>query len=86
MANKYIDLANGWKMQVGNAAFVTSGTTVTVATQLKNILACVLTENAAYANTDLVYGSKTVSSGAITVTRGAGTTSALGFDYILIGY
>lgn len=86
MANYYIELPGGWKLQVGDSAFTTTGTTKTVATQLKKCVMCHVTEQAAYANTDLVYGTKTISSATITITRAAGSTNGLAFDYMFIGY
>ncbi len=86
MANYYIPLPNGMIMQVGDSAFATTGTTKTIATQLKKILTCHVTETAAYANSDLMYSSKTISSAAVTITRAAGTTSGMTFDYAFIGY
>ncbi len=86
MANHYIPLPSGMIMQVGDSAFTTTGTTKTIATQLKKIVMCHVTETVAYASTDLMYGSKTISAGLVTITRAAGTTNGLTFDYMFIGY
>lgn len=88
----------GRKIVFGEAAFVTTGTTVEIpcytkeGTDLTVIEAIVLLPKAAWAATELLYydGVVTVNTGAgnntTTITRLAGTTSALAFGFIIIGY
>jgi len=74
-------------MQQGEVTFASTGLTATISTKLRTVHQVILQPNIAYANTDLVRGEKdpTITSGAITVNRAAGTTSDLSCNYILIG-
>ena len=78
----------GLMVQVGNAAFTTTLTTKTISTKMLSIVAALLTEGKAYANTDLMYADLAtgVASGVFSVKRGAGTTSGLTFSYLFVGH
>lgn len=88
---------SGKKVAFGNSAFVTTGTTVEIpaytagGADMATIDCVMILPMAAWAATELLYADLAVTVGAgagdntTTITRLAGTTSALAFSYIVIG-
>jgi hypothetical protein len=91
---------NAYFVRRGMAKFTTTGTTVTIKTGMKKVIAFSLNYVSAVASTDGPLslnnaagngptddGTLTVdTNGTLTVTRPAGTTSGAIFSYQLIGY
>ena len=74
-------------MEIGTKAFVTTGATVEVSTNLTECTQAFLTPSNAttYDVDDQLSTDKAITTGAITVGRGSSGTSALEFDYMFIG-
>jgi hypothetical protein len=74
-------------IEVGSKAFVTTGASVEVTTNLTEILYAFLTPDftVTYDVDDQLSTDKTISSSAVTVGRGSAGTSALTFSYMFIG-
>ena len=73
------------KVEIVSSVFVTTGTTVEVATTLTTIdYAIALVTSTPTAN-DVLSCDKAITTGAVTVTRPASGSSAATFDLMLIG-
>jgi hypothetical protein len=74
-------------VDVGTAVFSTTDATVEVATPLTEVMYAILTPDnaAAYDVDDQLSTDKVVTTGAVTVARGAAGTSGLGFSYMFFG-
>ena len=74
-------------VEIGNAAFSTTNSTVEVPTNLSEVLyaVCFPDNSATHNANDLLRTDKTITSGAVTVARGSSGTSGLSFTYIFIG-
>ena len=88
MAEYKTGYASGIKIEAGNTAFTTTGTTVAVQTTLTNVIAAIGNTKDASTGAGLYPASAptgAVTSGSITFTR-TDTTSAAKLDYVLFGY
>lgn len=73
-------------VQFGTDAFVTTATSKEVTTDLSVVDCALLTiDDVTPVANDLLGTDRTVTSGAVTVARPAGTTSGLSFNYLFIG-
>lgn len=74
-------------VEVGSYAFVTTGATVEVPTQLTTVMYALLTPDSTvtYNVNDQLSTDKVVTTSAVTVARNAAGTSALAFSYMFIG-
>jgi hypothetical protein len=73
-------------VEFGDDAFVTTATTKEVTTLLSAVEVALLTiKDVTPVANDLLGTDGVVTTGAVTVARPAGTTSALGFYYMFIG-
>jgi len=73
-------------VEFGTASFTTSGTSVEVTTLLSAVDCALLTiDDVTPVANDLLGTDRTVTTGAVTVARPAGTTSGLSFCYMFIG-
>ncbi len=77
-------------LEAGEAAFSGTDLTVEVSTRLTQCLFASITPvDATYAtntSADQVYCDREITSGAITVGRGASGTSGMKFSYMFVGY
>lgn len=85
---------NGRLMQWGTAAFVTTGATVAVPVNMRNVECFIITACNVTASDEILSGPNILSTGifnvpaagTVTVTRtGASKTSGLAFSYLAIG-
>lgn len=74
-------------IDVGTGAFVTTGATVEIDTALTEIMQAFLTpdNSVTYDVDDILSTDKAITSGAVTVARGATGTSGLEFSYMFVG-
>lgn len=75
-------------LQIGQAAFATTGTQKAVSTDLDTVLAAFgvgMTTGTADAQDLQLYAATSISSDTLTFTRPANGESALGFSYLIIG-
>ena len=81
-----VKIADRLYMEFGRGTFVTTGVTTTVNTKLKKCYALIPVPDVAHTTDYLqALNAPTITTGTITVTRGAGTTSAMTFTYVAIG-
>jgi len=81
---------NDLLVEVGNAAFASTGTTVEIGTRLTQCICAEITPvDPAYAtntSADQVFCDRVISSNAITVSRAASGTSGMKFSFTFWGY
>lgn len=82
---QYRGTMRGASEEHGIYSFTTTGTTVEVPTHLSEVLAAFITPTEAFVVGTLPFCDLTITDGAVTITRDAGTTSGLTFSYIFIG-